>query len=427
MRINETHDRLPVGSISDAKYALAARNTSLTRRSSAFSRLHMAARATAETWVGDADGQPVMVVTAVPSASLAAEIGRLLPALRATLGAQRSATLIFDRGGWSPALLKKIIDAGFDLICWRKGDVEPLSDTEFTEQHFTDADTGVEHPYTLAETTTELDCGKHTTLSLRQIHKRGRDGSQHPLVTSRRDLPAAEIVWRLAGRWRHENYFRYGRTHFALDALDGYTDTPDDPARLVPNPAKPDTAAAVTAAQHRLADAETTLADAISAAARAAGRPDNHGRAAVNPAALAAVEAARTRLDQARTDRASTPARVPLATVCPDARLLDEETKLITHAIRMSAYNAESTLARLLREHYPRANDEARALLREAMRLPGDIHITGDTLHLRLDPATAPRRSRAIAGLCHELTATQTRYPGTNLRIEYSVKGHDAA
>jgi hypothetical protein len=390
-------------------------------------RLHMAARATAETWIGDADGQPVMVVTAVPSASLAAEIGRLLPALRATVGAQRSATLIFDRGGWSPALLKKIIDAGFDLICWRKGDVEPLSDTEFTEQHFTDADTGVEHPYTLAETPTELDCGTHTTLSLRQIHKRGRDGSQHPLVTSRRDLPAAEIVWRLAGRWRHENYFRYGRTHFALDALDGYTDTPDDPARLVPNPAKPDTAAAVTAAQHRLADAETTLADAISAAARAAGRPDNHGRAAVNPAALAAVEAARTRLDQARTDRASTPARVPLATVCPDARLLDEETKLITHAIRMSAYNAESTLARLLREHYPRANDEPRALLREAMRLPGDIHITGDTLHLRLDPATAPRRSRAIAGLCHELTATQTRYPGTNLRIEYSVKGHDAA
>ena len=89
----------------------------------------------------------------------------------------------------------------------------------------------------------------------------------------------------------------------------------------------------------------------------------------------------------------------------------------------MTAYNAETTLARLLREHYPRAADEARALLREAMRLPRDIHITGDTLHLRLDPATAARRSRAIAGLCHELTATETRYPGTDLKIEYSVKG----
>ena len=378
-------------------------------------RLHMAARATAETWVADADGQPVMVITAAPSSSLAGEIEQLLPQLRATVGAQRSATLIFDRGGWSPALLKKIVDAKFDLICWRKGDFEPLSDSEFTECSFTDADTGVEHTYTLAETITELDCGKHTTLSLRQIHKRGRDGCQHPLVTSRRDLPAAEIVWQLGGRWRQENYFRYGRMHFALDALDGYTDKPDDPTRLVPNPAK----------TH--ADAETVLADAISAAAVAAGRPDNHGSATVDPAAVAAVEAARTRLDQARADRADTPARVPLATIRPDARLLDQETKLITHAIRMSAYNAETTLTRLLREHYPRAADEARALLREAMRLPGDIHISGDTLHLRLDPATAARRSRAIAGLCHELTATETRYPGTDLKIKYSVKGHDTA
>jgi hypothetical protein len=374
-------------------------------------RLHMAARATAETWVADADGQPVMVITAAPSSSLAGEIERLLPQLRATVGAHRSATLIFDRGGWSPALLKKIVDAKFDLICWRKGDFQPLGDTGFAEHSVTDADTGVEHTYTLAETTTELDCGKNGALSLRQIHKRGRDGCQHPLVTSRRDLPAAEIVWRLGDRWRQENYFRYGRTHFALDALDGYTDKPDDPTRLVPNPAKTDAAAAVSAAEHRLADTETVLAHAISAAAGAAGRPGNHGCATVDPAAVAAVEAARTRLDQARADRADIPTRVPLATTRPNARLLDEETKLITHAIRMSAYNAETTLARLLREHYPRAADEARALLREAMRLPGDIHITGDTLHLRLDPATAARRSRAIAGLCHELTATQTRYP----------------
>jgi hypothetical protein len=388
-------------------------------------RLHMAARATAETWVGDVDGQPVMVVTAAPSSSLAGEIERLLPALRATVGTHRSATLIFDRGGWSPALLKKIVDAKFDLICWRKGDFEPLADTDFTEHHFTDADTGVEHTYTLAETTTELDCGKHSKLPLRQIHKRGRDGSQHPLVTSRRDLPAAEIVWRLGGRWRQENYFRYGRTHFALDALDDYTDKPDDPTRLVPNPAKTDAATTVTAAEHRLADTETALTDAISAAATVAGRPDNHGCATVDPTAVAAVETAHTRLDQALADRADTPARVPLATIRPNARLLDEETKLITHAIRMSAYNAETTLARLLREHYPRATDEARALLREAMRLPGDIHITGNTLHLQLDPATAARRSRAIAGLCHELTATQTHYPGTDLKIKYSVKGHN--
>jgi hypothetical protein len=48
---------------------------------------------------------------------------------------------------------------------------------------------------------------------------------------------------------------------------------------------------------------------------------------------------------------------------------------------------------------------------------------TGDTLHVRLDPATAPRRSRALRALCQQLTETGTRYPDTNLTISYSVKG----
>jgi hypothetical protein len=43
-------------------------------------------------------------------------------------------------------------------------------------------------------------------------------------------------------------------------------------------------------------------------------------------------------------------------------------------------------------------------------------------LHVRLDPATAPRRSRAIHALCQQLTATASTYPGTNLTITSAVK-----
>jgi hypothetical protein len=43
---------------------------------------------------------------------------------------------------------------------------------------------------------------------------------------------------------------------------------------------------------------------------------------------------------------------------------------------------------------------------------------------VRLDPATAPRRSRALAALCADLTATATRYPGTDLTLAYSIKNH---
>ena len=50
----------------------------------------------------------------------------------------------------------------------------------------------------------------------------------------------------MTARWREENYFRYGRAHFALDALDSYAIAPDDPGRMVPNPAKKTAAAAVS-------------------------------------------------------------------------------------------------------------------------------------------------------------------------------------
>ena len=93
----------------------------------------------------------------------------------------------------------------------------------------------------------------------------------------------------------------------------------------------------------------------------------------------------------------------------------------------MSAYNAESALARLLRPHYPRSEDEGRAPLREAFTLPGGLEIIGATVHVRLDPANAPRRSRALAALAAELVATATRYPGTDFTLACSVKGHDVA
>ena len=46
-----------------------------------------------------------------------------------------------------------------------------------------------------------------------------------------------------------ENYFRYGRTRFAQDALDSYAATPDDPDRKVPNPTRKTAAARIRQAE----------------------------------------------------------------------------------------------------------------------------------------------------------------------------------
>jgi len=397
-------------------------------------RMRIAGPATEETWVGDADGDPVMVLTAAPSQSLAAELARLLPDLRAVIGPHRRCTVVFDRGGYSPGVFTEIITAGFDVLTYFKGTWARTMPTQFAPVDFTAPD-GTAHTYELAErpidlpvparpATTGQDASKASTLTLRLVVRRSPDGHQTPILTNRTDLSAPEIAYRMGTRWRQENYFKYAREHFALDALDSYGDQPDDPDRLVPNPAKARALAQVGAARGTVDDAEAGICAAIEDAGVRARKPGSGGTATVDPAAATALSAAEDDLDTAITASRATPSHLPLGQVRPGSRLLETERKLLTHAIRMSAYNTESALARLIRPHYARGHDEARALMREAFTLPGDLQIIGSTLHVRLDPASAPRRSRALAALCVELTDTQTRYPGTNLTIAYSVKNH---
>ena len=402
-------------------------------------RMRIAGPATEETWVGDGDGDPVMVITAAPSQSLAAQLHRLLPDLRALVGPDRRCTVVFDRGGYSPQVFVEIITAGFDLLTYLEGSWARFAVADFTNVDYQAPD-GTRHSYQLAERlmalpvpgqraratgTVTTDATPASTLTLRLIVRRSPDGHQTPILTNR-TLCAAEIAYRMSNRWRQENYFKYAREHFCLDALDSYADQEDDLTRLVPNPAKARAKSHVTGARADLAAAQDDMTLALDTAVAKAGKRGNAGKATVDPTAGLALRGAQHDLAAAKKTSRHTATHLPLGQVRPGSRLLETERKLLTHAIRMSAYNSESALARLLRPHYSRGDDEARALLREAFTLSGDLQIIGNTLHVRLDPASAPRRSKALAALCVELNDTETRYPGTGLTLAYSVKGHPA-
>ncbi len=402
-------------------------------------RLKFPAPGTEETWVTGAAGDPLLVVMAEPSSSLAAQIRGLLPALRQIAGEGRKVTLCFDRGGWSPDLFAAIIDAGFDLLTYRKAeagrDIPALPASAFATAGWTGED-GRARKYDLAESAVQLpvSTGEHKgrVLSLRQVTRRepGRGGTdrQVHILTTRGagDLPAAGVIYRMASRWREENYFRYARAHFALDALDSYAVTPDDPERLVPNPAKKTAAATVKTAKKALTGAEAARQGKLAAL-----RSPAPGQAVIITNTMLArldapVTAARRELAAAQAAAKALPAKIPLSEHNPDLVRLDTETKLITHAIRMAACNAEIILARALHGHYARAGDEAYALIREAFTASGDITPEGQILHLRLDPLSAPRRTSALAALCQQLNTTRTRYPGTRLTLHYEVKEHQS-
>src|SRR6266568_2899111 len=286
-------------------------------------RLKFPGPATEETWVTGGAGDPLLVVMAKPSSSLAAQIRDLLSALRDITGPGAKPVLCFDRGGWSPALFADITDAGFDLLTYRKNDtgrdIPALPGTVFAMASCT-GDDGREHAFDLADTTVALTVseGEHKgrVLTLRQVTRRKPgDTRQVHILTTRgpRELPAAGVIYRMTSRWREENYFRYGRAHFSLDALDSYAVTAEDPDRMVPNPAKKTAAAAVKPAKKTLASAQTAR-EANLAALRCAAPGTS---VMITNATLARLEApvtaARRDLATAQAAARAIPAKIPLS------------------------------------------------------------------------------------------------------------------
>ena len=394
-------------------------------------RLKFPAPATVETWVSDAAGDPLLVVMAEPAASLAAELRRLIPELRATVGDDRRVLVGFDRGGWSPTLFADLDAAGFDTLTWRKGATADID--EHAVRRAQPHRRARPHPHLARSPTPRSPSTSPTGLAqgevfaMRQISLFNAAATrQMHILTTRRDLPAAEIRYRMGSRWRQENHYRYARIHFDLDSHDTYRAADDDPTRMVPNPAKKPAYQQVEKARRALHLAET----ASDAALLAAHSPQPGTSVVLTNEMIntinADVHTAEAALDAALAAHQAIPARLPLAEVNPGQQVLDTETKLIHHAIRIAAFNTAQSLARAIvtGTGYTRADDEAHTLIRTALAGSGDIIPDHDTLHIRLDPLPAPRHTAAIDELCHALNDTNTVYPGTGLTLRYSIKSH---
>jgi transposase len=167
-------------------------------------RMRISLPATSDYWVNDSSGDPLFVVTAEANAGLVKMLPGILAQVRALVG-KRRLTVVFDRGGFSPKLFLQILD-DFDLLTYRKGRYPRIPRKRFqTCRTRRDRRT---ISYVLADQEVRLLKGK---LRLRQVTRLMDNGHQTPILTSRRDLPAAQVACRMFDRWRQENFFKYGR------------------------------------------------------------------------------------------------------------------------------------------------------------------------------------------------------------------------
>jgi len=339
--------------------------------------------ATTDYWVNDAGGDPLFFVTTEGHGGLAKALPGVLAEVKEIVGGRRT-TLVFDRGGWDLGLFGKLKQE-FDFLTYRKKPYDAFPADAFTR--YVVEEGGEEVAYDLADEKVEL--GKAGELRL--VVRLDRKGEQVQILTTREDLTPVEVVQRMVARWRQENFFKYMREEYAIDALVSYEMVPADPDRMVVNPKRREAEKAVRRQRTRVRKLEHELAEKSS---KDEGRPTLESFKAAVWEVGKRLSEEKAALAKLKERRSAIPARVPLHEAMDhEPTRLEFERKTVTDALKMMAYRVESALSAAIAPHYKRADQEARKLVGEALRASGDMEVTDKEIRLAFEPLSSPHRT----------------------------------
>jgi len=356
--------------------------------------------AATDTWVHDAGGEPLLVVTSEMNAKLTQVLQPILEDVKRLVPPGRRITVIFDRGGYSPKLFARLMTSGFDReyeLCDRPrvrvGRLRAKRKKRLAEPEY---------------------------LWLREVRVLRDDGRQTPILTNRTDLDAVEVAYRIFHRWRQENFFKYMAEEFALDALVEYGAEEVSEGNDRPNPQWTGITKQLKQAKAEVARLEAELGEQAADNDEAT-RRTMRGFKIAHADLRRQLQEAQSEVQRLLNKRKKIPKRIPAS----DLETLKTEKKLIVDSIKMAAYQVETQLLGMLQDHYARTADEGRTLLHAAFQSPARLEVTSDELRVTIAPQSSPHRTAALAALCQQLDATPTPFPGTPLRLRLAVEPHE--
>ena len=201
-----------------------------------------------------------------------------------------------------------------------------------------------------------------------------------------------------------------------------YQVEPDDPNRSVPNPARKAVEKRSTLLEVHLKKLRQSYG--ATAIDYVQGRTHTVVRFQISEKIIRKkIDKTADRIRELKVRCESLLARVPLADTRKgqEAVKLSTERKHLTNVLKMVAYQIESDLVELIRPEYKRVEDEGRTFIQTVLQDTADIEPTVDQLRITLAPLSSPHRSRVLETLCDVLNETNTLFPGTQLRMSYSV------
>jgi hypothetical protein len=328
-------------------------------------------------------------------------------------------TLIFDREGYSPELFLELQQRRIAALTYHRYPQQDWPVEEFREQEVKLV-SGETVPMKLAERGTLV--GKRPGLWVREVRKLAAGGHQVSIVSTNLLGDAAAQAAALMARWSQENYFKYMREHYGLDALVEYG-TEEIPATVtVLNPAWREIDRQVRKhhaerKRYQQQQQKVSLEQPLSESAiQLYEQHQGHWQGR--------IEQLQPTLDQLKKKRKQTPRQIPVKDLPEQDRFtrLRTERKRFLDTIKMIAYRAETSMASTVREQLARS-DDARALLRQIYNTEVDLiaDLKAKTLTVRLHHLTQAAHDAAVRYLCEELTATEITFPGTDLRLVYKL------
>ena len=405
--------------------------TNLPRRYVARERLCL--RGTTDYWVNAMDGRPFFVLScAVDPGLLTVLREQIVPRLKADVPNQPTQeqleadpllsrfTIVFDREGYSPQFFAQMKEQRIAVLTYRKFPGELL----WSEQEF--------RPYQLS-----LVSGEQVTLHMaergvqlsnnlwvREIRHLSDKGHQSSILSTDYRSDLTRVAAAMFARWCQENFFKYMRQNYNLDRLVEYgTEVVPDTTRVI-NPAWRQLDSQIRR-QNALLSRELVQFAQIQLP-QDMEPPQVEAYQQKKGQLQQTIEQRRQQIEQLKTQRKAIPKHIEIKDLPEQDRFqrLRAEKKHFIDTIKLIAYRAETALAQLAREKINRL-DDARSVIRQIFRTEVDLlpDQQNKTLTVRLHPMSTQAHDQVVHHICAELTATETVFPGTDLRLIYQISG----
>lgn len=376
-----------------------------------------------DAYVHDAVGRALFFVNRPLNDHLSKVLPAILQEIR-VVAKDQQILLIFDRGGYSGPLFRKLTDEGVHFITYLKGRKarRRFPSDRFERRWWEAADpAGIKktkrYVYDIYEKGTRVK-GAGT---LRTLILEDEDG-QIPVLTNCSDMASAKVVHLLKMRWRQENSFKYLSENYGVEQLIQYGADYHQDERMIDNPKR-------AALKHKLEQIQMDIVFKEAELGQALEFNDEkvcrtaRGLKHAHSALRREIERHYARVNRLENRLAQMPAKVPLKEIKdkPLQAFQKTDRRNMVNSIKLATYNAERLLARKFFRHYQDPRDWL-TIFRSFFHLSGSIHYEEDRVLVELHAPDQPHIRQALEATIRELNPMESRLFGTGPKLLFALK-----